>query len=91
MKWFRPRPVTYLISLVVAAHLVACAASGGRDRADADAEKSSTPQERKDTAPKVGDDAPRFTLEMLDDKSKKVELAGFFGKRPTVLFFGSYT
>ena len=91
MKWFRPRPVTYAISLAVTAHLAACAASGGRDQANTDAEKSPTSQERKDTAPKVGDDAPRFTLQMLDDKSKKVELAGFFGKRPVVLFFGSYT
>jgi hypothetical protein len=91
MKWFRLRPVTSAISLVVAAHLAACAASGGRDQADADTEKSQTPQERKDAAPKVGDDAPRFTLKMLDDKSKEVELAGFFGKRPVVLFFGSYT
>ncbi len=91
MTWFRLRPAAYLTSLVVAAHLAACAASGGRDQADADAEKSPTPQKRKDTAPKVGDDAPRFTLKMLDDKSKEVELAGFAGKRPVVLFFGSYT
>lgn len=91
MKWFKLRPGTYAISLVVAAHLAACAASGGRDQANADAEKSPTPQERKGPAPKVGDDAPRFTLKMLDDKSKEVQLAGFAGKRPVVLFFGSYT
>ncbi len=45
---------------------------------------------RDDGAPKAGDIAPTFKLKMLEDK-KEVDLAGFQGKRPVVLFFGSYT
>ena len=45
---------------------------------------------RPDNAPKVGDDAPVFTLKALDGKSE-TNLAGFRDERPIVLFFGSYT
>lgn len=44
---------------------------------------------RKDPV-KVGDKAPTFTLKMLGSK-KKFALSENFGKRPTVLIFGSYT
>ena len=47
-------------------------------------------QERVDKAPKVGDVAPLFTLKSQDGKSK-TSLADFKGKKPVVLFFGSYT
>lgn len=47
-------------------------------------------QRKADTAPKVGDIAPLFTLEAQDGKSKTT-LADFKGKKPVVLFFGSYT
>ena len=43
-----------------------------------------------DSAPKVGSDAPNFKLKSLDGKSE-TELATFQGKRPVVLYFGSYT
>ncbi len=38
----------------------------------------------------VGDQAPDFTLPMLDG-SQTVSLASFRGKQPVVLIFGSYT
>lgn len=46
-----------------------------------------------DNAPKVGSDAPDFTLYRLDDKKqeKPVKLSDFEGKKPVVLIFGSYT
>ena len=43
-----------------------------------------------DDAPKTGEEAPGFTLKVLDSE-KKVSLATFRGKRPVILFFGSYT
>lgn len=44
----------------------------------------------KDTAPKVGDDAPNFKLAMHDG-DKDLELTSLRGKKPVVLVFGSYT
>jgi hypothetical protein len=45
---------------------------------------------RDDSAPKVGTAAPAIKLKSLDGKDE-FELAGFKGKKPVVLFFGSYT
>jgi hypothetical protein len=45
---------------------------------------------RDDNAPKVGDVAPVFTIKSLDGKSE-TNLASFKGKKPVLLFFGSYT
>ena len=45
---------------------------------------------KPDKAPKVGQKAPDFTLKSLDGKSK-TKLSNFRGKKPVVLFFGSYT
>lgn len=39
---------------------------------------------------KVGDEAPDFSLETHDKKSR-VRLSDFRGKKPVVLVFGSYT
>lgn len=39
---------------------------------------------------KVGDPAPDFTLKLLKE-DKAFKLSDNFGKRPTVLIFGSYT
>ncbi len=47
-----------------------------------------------DGALRVGDRAPDFTLEQLTRKEEKAaptHLASFQGKRPVVIFFGSYT
>ena len=45
---------------------------------------------RRDTAPKVGDMAPTFKL-MSHDGTQETDLEQFRGKKPIVLFFGSYT
>ena len=39
---------------------------------------------------RVGDDAPDFTLPLVD-RSAQVRLASFRGRKPVVLVFGSYT
>ena len=48
------------------------------------------PRFRDDGAPKVGDDAKRFKLKLLNGE-REVDLNEFAGKKPVVLFFGSYT
>ncbi len=48
-------------------------------------------REREAGAPEQGDPAPDFTLPQLGDRSRTVQLASFFGKRPIALIFGSYT
>lgn len=45
---------------------------------------------REDNAPKVGAEAPDFTLKSLDGESE-FHLADFRDTKPVVLFFGSYT
>ncbi len=45
---------------------------------------------RPDDAPKIGDIAPTFKLKSLDGDSE-TDIAKFKGKKPVVLFFGSYT
>ena len=45
---------------------------------------------KEDNAPKVGQKAPEFTIKSLDGK-KSFELARAKGKKPVLLFFGSYT
>ena len=48
-------------------------------------------RERKhDGARRIGDEAKTFKLKSMDGKSES-DLASFRGKRPVVLFFGSYT
>lgn len=47
-------------------------------------------QRGEDNAPKVGDEAPTFTLKSHDGESE-TSLASFKGEKPVVLFFGSYT
>lgn len=43
-----------------------------------------------DKGPKVGDIAPKFRLMSLDGK-KETDLETYRGKKPVVLFFGSYS
>ena len=47
-------------------------------------------QQADDKAPRVGQMAPDFRLKSLDGKSE-TRLSQFRGKKPVVLFFGSYT
>lgn len=41
--------------------------------------------------PKAGDAAPPLKLRLLNERSREIDLTGFFGTKPVVLFFGSYT
>ncbi len=41
-------------------------------------------------APKVGEQAPDFTLQLLNSE-ETVQLSSFIGERPVALVFGSYT
>ena len=45
---------------------------------------------REDKGPKAGTVAPVFTLHSLDGK-EEFNLASYRGKKPVILFFGSYT
>ena len=45
---------------------------------------------KDDGAPKVGEVAPPIRLKSLDGK-EKWDLAQFKGKKPVMIFFGSYT
>ena len=47
-------------------------------------------RKREDGAPKVGEMAPTFKLKSPDGKHE-TDLEKFRGKKPVVLFFGSYT
>ncbi len=47
-------------------------------------------REDRTPAPKVGEVAPAFELKTLDGKTTVI-LEQYRGKRPVVLFFGSYT
>ena len=42
-------------------------------------------------APKVGDQAPDFTLTHINDETKTVQLSSFAGSKPVALLFGSCT
>ena len=57
---------------------------------DADAQGRGSRMRPEGNAPRIGDDAPTFSLKSLDGKSE-TNLADFAGKRPVVLYFGSYT
>ena len=75
-----------LSSLVLAAMGTAFAQDAGKKK---DGERTRrTP--RADTAPGVGDVAPAIKLKSLDGK-QSFDLTSLKGKRPVVLFFGSYT
>ena len=81
--------------LVVGLGLVLCAGAGAVGQPapdkpggpDADAGR---PVRRVDKAPKAGEMAPTFALKSFDGK-REVSLESSRGKRPVVLFFGSYT
>ena len=55
---------------------------GRRDRGES--------REQSVNNPKAGEEAPPFTLKSVDGK-QETNLSSFRGKRPVILFFGSYT
>ena len=76
------RPLICVLTVVAVSNLVGCVSPSGR---------GGTRPYRDDGAPKVGEDAPRFTLRMLDDRTRTVELAALRNEKPVILFVGSYT
>ena len=63
---------------------VGCASTPNED-AQQDAQSRN-----RHSAPKITESAPMFKLASLDGK-RKVDLAGYRGDKPVLLFFGSYT
>ena len=81
--------------LVVGLGLALCAGAGAVAQSTLDKPASPTsdarrPVRRVDKAPKAGEMSPTFALKSFDGK-REVSLESFRGKRPVVLFFGSYT
>ena len=78
----------------LAAGLAFVAITGSGWAQDRPGEGASTRPQREarapDDAPKVGDEAPLFTLKSLDG-TEETDLASFRDQRPVILFFGSYT
>ncbi len=71
-----------LLSAVGCGLLIPAAATA---QAEPDRKKAERP-----SAPKAGESAPMMTLETLGD-GPAVNLESFHGKKPVLLFFGSYT
>lgn len=85
MKCFSRGSVFCLVAMLAASSVPGCKTLEG------DRGRRGARRDRDDGAPKVGDAAPLFGLKMLGDENTTVKLASFRGKRPVVLFFGSYT
>jgi len=73
------------LGLTALAAVMSCSSS--RDQA---VKKMIADRKSRDTAPRVGEDAPNFSLSTKGGE-RTVELASFRGKKPVVLIFGSYT
>ncbi len=85
------RPGVLLVGLGLLLAAGACASH--RPSASKDGkggQRESKTARRPDKAPKAGDVAPTFTLASFDG-NREVSLGSSRGKRPVVLFFGSYT
>lgn len=78
---------TAALLMVSVAGGTALAQSGGSG-ATSQPNRAQQAQERKPL--KVGDLAPTFALASLDGK-KLTDIKSFRGKKPVLLFFGSYT
>lgn len=77
-------------AVAIALALAATVTDAQHIRNDRPERRRPGPQTKNDKAPKAGEVAPAFELKSLDRK-RTVDLAGFKGKRPVILFFGSYT
>ena len=86
------RPTTVWMSSLVLAMAAGHAAAqpGGGGATQDRPQRGRGMMSRDDGAPKLGDQAPTFKLKSLDGK-EETDLATFRGKKPVVLFFGSYT
>ena len=80
------RTVRAIALAAVLAGMLGCSESTGSELAVLQEQ----PQSNRGEGLKVGDTAPAVKLEYLND-GKTYDLEDSFGKRPTVLIFGSYT
>jgi cytochrome oxidase Cu insertion factor (SCO1/SenC/PrrC family) len=87
MKLRNSLPLVFLLSVLIMTSAFDNANSADENRKGRGRRSKA---DRADTAPKVGEVAPLFTLESQDSKAKTT-LADLIGKKPVVLFFGSYT
>ena len=78
-------------TMLFAASLAALVAGAALAQETGETRGEQTKQQRpRPAAPKIGEEAPLFTLASLDGK-KETDLKSFRGQRPVILFFGSYT
>lgn len=87
IQWQRTVIFAWIV-VTAAGGVAAQQPSRDRDRRGRRDRQRST--ERTGSSPKAGQEAPPFTLKSVDGKHE-TNLASFRGKRPVVLFFGSYT
>lgn len=83
----------FTVRLLLAASTALFALDGPKfDRPPTEEEmkKMRAERDKDDGAPKVGETAPALKLKTRDGKTEW-DLASFRGKKPVVLFFGSYT
>ncbi len=78
------------LALLTCILISASTSEGLSPRADSGGSASSPEKSRRQKAPKVGDHAPLFRLPSLGSETE-VDLHDIVGKKPIVLFFGSYT
>jgi hypothetical protein len=90
IKQFGVSAVVLSLFLSLTSDALAQPGSDGPDRRKERRRRTRQGKMRDDSAPKAGDIAPPFKLKSFDGK-EEVELRGLRGKRPVVLFFGSYT
>ncbi len=92
MTYLAGSPRRRIFLAMTALGIAGCTAPSGSAKAQT---KQGNPEKEQPksavSAPKVGDEAPFIALKMLKDDTKTVALTTFRGKRPVVLFFGSYT
>jgi len=77
------RGAVRVLSLVLLLHV-------GVGQSEGEADRMRRVERGPDLAPAVGAEAPNFNLKTREG-DRQVELAGFRGKKPVVLVFGSYT
>lgn len=77
-------------SLVVAIGLGAAVPATAAPKPDDRPSVKKKDKRKRRPALRTGEVAPVFKLDLLDS-DKKVDLKQFQGKRPVILFFGSYT
>ena len=83
-------PIRLQISILAVFGLSAIAANAAQEDPPENQRRRPGRPAAANKAPEAGQIAPTFKLNSLDGE-QTVELANFKGKRPVILFFGSYT